>query len=153
VTTLSAAACRCDGVTPTTCIDDDEWLTQFTKIGSAYRSEPRLASMMRGRFPAQELDVSLVRDRLEGWEAYEIAVGRVLDSGRRAEWSARHVQAGALRRSGFTVIHTPGPIAGHPHVSVVWAPDGNAVVNPQVPWDLGVSESWGAWVGGWGAEA
>ncbi len=120
--------CKCDDG-PIRCLKDDDFATQLSFKAGTFRRGPR----------ASELDVSLLRGRVTVLDAVRYVTGDRNPSERKVAASqVRFTTIGALRRAGFTAVHTPGRIRNGPHISVVWSSE-DPLVKPVVPWppDLG----------------
>jgi len=120
---------------PWLCIADEKALTQFARNANKYLSEPRYH---------REREISLLTGRLTIEQAARYVLRSVFAKDiERA--SVRYTTAGALRRAGFAVLHTPGRISAGcdgdlSHVSVIWPAD-DPVQRQDIPWDPDVTES------------
>jgi hypothetical protein len=131
---IRRAACKC-GPPPDQCVPDEAFLTQHAYNGK-FRRAPRIE---------REVDVSLLvgNDWSEASATRYILREREPSERQLAETTLRQTTAGALRRVGFAVVHTPGKIKTKPHVSVIW-PNSDPLVRQQVPWPPGVSDRFDA---------
>ncbi|GGO30827.1 hypothetical protein GCM10010116_61730 [Microbispora rosea subsp. aerata] len=86
-----------------------------------------------------EREVSLLKGK---WTVEEASRYRrkILSDRDLRQADVRFTTAGILRSKGFAVVHTPGKIAGGPHVSVVWPPH-DPLNRQDVPWPPDVVES------------
>lgn len=112
------------------CIEDAETLTQFALRAGDFRTAPR---------DDREVDLSLLRGKQSTLEAARYVLrDDDPDPKRVARAGVRYSTAGALRKAGFAVVHTPGRIVEGTHVSVIWPAEDPLEVQT-VPWppDMG----------------
>jgi len=123
---LWRAACRC-GPDPSSCLNNDEIVTQWAPETGEFRRRPR---------PEMEVEVSVLRGRLSAISAAERI--RVAEK-KRTNSRVRYARVGDLREAGFAVVHTPGRVAGGVHCSVVF-PSFDPLVEQAIPWPDKVSD-------------
>lgn len=121
--------CDC-AVPPDRCISDETVLVQYTSDRREFRNKPRAE---------RESSVSLLM--ADGWTLAEVSkyVRRHAANPAVLERAGlRRTTAGALRKVGFAVVHTPGRVAPFVHVSVVW-PAEDALETQNPAWTNAVS--------------
>lgn len=126
---VQRSACRC-GPPPERCVPDDEQLTQLGWIDKPYRNQPRIE---------RELGLSVLRGIVSVEDAVRYVLSRSPTRGQLRKGRVRHTTAMTLRRAGFGVVHTPGPVRRDEHCTITW-PDTDPINAPDVPWPTQVSD-------------
>lgn len=126
---VQRSACRC-GPAPERCVPDDGVLTQLGWAGKPFRNQPRIE---------RELGLSVLRGTVSVEDAERYVLPRPPTSEQLKKGRVRRTTAGILRRAGFGVVHTPGPVRSGVHCTITW-PDTDPVNAPEVPWPAQVSK-------------
>jgi hypothetical protein len=121
-------ACRC-GPSPERCVSDSEVLTQHGRVAQSFRNQPRMHL---------ELGLSVLKGEVSLEEATRYVLRREPTDKDLQKACIRRTTAGALRRAGFAVVHTPGRVSDSVHCTVAW-PAADPLESSQVPWPPEVS--------------
>jgi hypothetical protein len=122
--------CGC-GLPPDQCIPDETVLVQYTFNSAEFRNKPRM-----------DRETSMSMLLAEGWTLAQVSeyVRRSPPTAAILERSGmRETSAGAFRKKGFAVVHTPGRMLPPVHVSIVW-PDEDPLNKHIAAWPEPVSD-------------